>query len=262
MHFALTPAILNAYVRNRAAAKVGPHGKVAGHPEIDGPDTPRVADHAAVACTRFVRLFAVPGILIEALGAAGCSGGDPIMPPSMAETTVDAAISNGDAPAASMRQAPDADGATIDASMNPHDAVSSSPLVDAGQTATPDASSLETRDSGTADAGGAHPDADTTDGVDAGPYGWGDRTDIQEIFARYCFGCHGTTWQSCWSAQKNESTLTSVISSGTMPRNSTMSPMDKSALLAWLASGAPCAGPYQDAGNIILPGGAATPGSL
>jgi hypothetical protein len=184
------------------------------------------------------------------------------MPPSMAETTADAAMANGDAPDASMTPAPDAGGTTIDASMPPHDAGSSSPPVDAGQTATPDAGSLETRDSSTADAGRAHPDADTTDGVDAGPYGWGDRTDIQEIFARYCFGCHGTTWQSCWSAQKNESTLTSVISSGTMPRNSTMSPMDKSALLAWLASGAPCAGPYQDAGNIILPGGGATPGSL
>jgi hypothetical protein len=241
-------------IRDRVAAKIGIHGKRGPPLEIDGPDAAPMADPGAVARPGFVKWVAVLGIRIGAIGGAGCSSGDAFMPPATTlESGADAATSFA-APDANVRTAPDAGAATLDASVGPRDAGSSNVPMDAGQSATRDAESLGSRDSSTADAGG--------DEVDAGPYGWGDRTDIQEIFARYCFGCHGTTWQSCWSAQKNETTLTSVISSGTMPRNSTMSPMDKSALLAWLASGAPCAGPYQDAGNLVLPGGGATPAPL
>jgi hypothetical protein len=104
------------------------------------------------------------------------------------------------------------------------------------------------------DASTAGQDAGAGD-VDAGPYGWGERTDIEEIFQKYCTGCHGTTWQSCWTDQADESALDSVISSGAMPRGTTMAAADKSAVLGWLSSGAPCVGPYQDAGGVIIVGG-------
>ncbi len=224
-----------------------------------------MADPAAVNRAHCLRWIAV-GIGLSALGSstAGCSSGDAIVP-AIAENGAGATGSAGaspDARDASVAAGPDAGGALTDAAASVSDSGSSTSLVDAGQFVPLDAGvrDANAREASALDANES--DASSTDDVDAGPYGWGDRTDIEEIFSRYCFGCHGSTWQSCWSAQKNATTLNSVITSGSMPRNSTMSPMDKSALLAWLASGAPCVGPYQDAGNIVLPGGGATPGSL
>jgi hypothetical protein len=204
------------------------------------------------------------GVVLSTLSVgvvvAACSSGDGVMAPSADEKT--------NAPDASAQNAPDAGGIVMEASSPPPmDAAQTSPSDATTGGGVPDAG-VTVHDAGAGgreaggpgdDAGTAPQDAGADEGVDAGPYGWGDRTDIQEIFARYCNGCHGTSWQSCWSDQENASTLTSVISSGAMPRGSTMSSMDKSAVLAWLSSGAPCAGPRQDAGAVILPGGGAAP---
>jgi hypothetical protein len=203
------------------------------------------------------------GAAVGALGVSACSSGDALAPPSTADSQVDASTSPWDAGA--MNAALDSSRADASQAHAPQADASQAAPGDAGsRNGSRDASAFDGGASVTSafDAAGGESDADTAGDVDPGPYAWGDRTDIQEIFARYCFGCHGSTWQSCWSAQKNEGILTSAITSGAMPRNSTMSPMDKSALLAWLASGAPCAGPYEDAGVFMPPGGGTAPGAL
>jgi hypothetical protein len=89
--------------------------------------------------------------------------------------------------------------------------------------------------------------------------GWTGRTNIEATFASYCSGCHGTTWSSCWTVQANAGSVQSEVSSGDMPRGSTMAPSDKTALLEWLQQGAPCSGTEpngQDSGVVVVGGGA------
>ena len=208
----------------------------------------------------FRRVGPFGGVLgVVAFGAwiAACSLQPSLMPPPVGDegNPLDGGTAN----------PPDAGRATTDASSYPGMDATQPPPEDASMMMNGhDAGNLEAdagapgHDAGEPgrDASSAGQDAGAGEG-DAGP--WSDHTDIEAIFQKYCSNCHGTTWQSCWTDQANESSLSSAISSGAMPRGTTMAAADKSAVLAWLSSGAPCAGPYQDAGMIIL-GGSGTSG--
>jgi hypothetical protein len=90
-------------------------------------------------------------------------------------------------------------------------------------------------------------DAGETD--DAGSnMGWGSQTGVQDIFVTYCSGCHGAQWSTCWNVQDNATVIGDAVSSGAMPRGSTLPSSVKAALLDWLKEGAPCASPPPDGG--------------
>jgi hypothetical protein len=99
-------------------------------------------------------------------------------------------------------------------------------------------------------SGGSGDPGDVThDPPDAGPDsppppgdGWDGRTNVEAIFEASCARCHGTQWSTCWTVQACATSVDSAVSSGAMPRGSSLSASDKSTLLSWLGDGAPCAG--------------------
>jgi hypothetical protein len=100
------------------------------------------------------------------------------------------------------------------------------------------------------DDGGDRADATTggdasyeAGGGDAAPnLGWTNQTNIEGIFTKYCFSCHGTQFSSCFDVQSIATDIETVVSSGSMPRGQTMAAADKQTLLAWLKAGAKCTG--------------------
>jgi hypothetical protein len=90
--------------------------------------------------------------------------------------------------------------------------------------------------------------------------GWTGQTNIEAIFEASCAGCHGTQWSTCWDVQENATTVSGAVSSGAMPQSGSLSPSDRSTLLAWLGRGAPCSGTKPDGGGTSSGGiGAAPP---
>jgi hypothetical protein len=91
------------------------------------------------------------------------------------------------------------------------------------------------------------PSAGDAGGEDAGDdggddLGWGVHTDVEAVLEANCAECHSTQWASCWDVQASASDVGSAVSSGAMPRGSTLSAADKSTLLDWIQAGAPCTG--------------------
>jgi hypothetical protein len=89
--------------------------------------------------------------------------------------------------------------------------------------------------------------------------GWDGRTNIEAIFEASCAGCHGQQWSSCWNVQACVASIDQAVSSGAMPRGSSLSASDRSTLLGWLGEGAPCNGFKPATTGNACGGGVATP---
>jgi hypothetical protein len=72
--------------------------------------------------------------------------------------------------------------------------------------------------------------------------GWTGQTNIEAIFEASCSGCHAAQWSSCWDVQESVTSVEGEVASGAMPQSGSLSPSDRSTLLAWLGRGAPCTG--------------------
>jgi hypothetical protein len=85
--------------------------------------------------------------------------------------------------------------------------------------------------------------------------GWTGQTNIEAIFEASCSGCHGTQWSTCWNVQESVASVDDMVSSGAMPQSGSLSPSDRSTLVAWLGRGAPCTGTRPDGGGGGYDGG-------
>jgi hypothetical protein len=120
-----------------------------------------------------------------------------------------------------------------------------------GEDAAAPADALAPTDAAT-QSEGSFSDGESSDGGESGDagsnMGWGSQTAVEDIFVKYCSGCHGAQWSTCWNVQDNATGIASLVSSGAMPRGSTLPPSVKTTLLDWLEEGAPCASPPPDGG--------------
>jgi hypothetical protein len=63
------------------------------------------------------------------------------------------------------------------------------------------------------------------------------KTDVAPLIQSYCAGCH-SNYSTYAQLSASKSTIRSVIVSGSMPRNSSLSSTQKDAIVCWIDNGA------------------------